>query len=105
MAEFQFVQDRKRTIWFRDVFTVEAATKEEAIAKVKEAWKKRDTTCDDLDLDNNLEFFTNSSEYMFDTAENMTTEENNGNETSGVYYFPNIEEDEDICICSNAEKL
>lgn len=105
MATFHFVQDRKRTIWYRDNFEVEADTKEEAIAKVKEAWKKRDTTCDDLDLDNNLEFFTNSSEYMFDTAENMTTEENYGKETSGVYYLQNTYSEDDMHICSNAEEL
>lgn len=99
MAKFHFVQDRKCTIWVRDNFDVEADTKDEAIAKVKEAWKNRDTTCEDL------EFETYDREYMYDTVENMTIADNYFKETSYIYCMQNADNGGYIYVCSNADDL
>jgi hypothetical protein len=74
MAEFEFHLDQKHTIWYRNTFTIEAKTLEEAKAKVIDICNT-DTgqlPSDDWDLLN-------------DTAEYIHPYENNGEATDELY--------------------
>lgn len=77
MAIFKFVQDIKQTIWYRDLFEVEAENEAEAIAKVKEAWEQRASD----DLEENSDFKFNNGKYLYQTKENMTPQDNGGQAT------------------------
>jgi hypothetical protein len=74
MAEFEFHLDQKHTIWYRNNFVIEADTLEEAKAKVIEMCNTNssDTLSDDW-------------ETMFETAEQITPEENGGEATEELY--------------------
>jgi len=74
MAEFEFHLDQKHTIWYRNNFVIEADTLEEAKAKVIEMCNTNssDTLSDDW-------------ETMFETAEQITPDENGGEATEELY--------------------
>ena len=66
MATFHFSQQKKVAIWRNESFSIEADTKEEAIAKVKEAWKQccMGTGSEDLEeVMDDARFY--DSEYMY----------------------------------------
>ena len=65
MKKFKLTKDSKCTIWFREIVEVEAETKEDAIKKVIQS--------------------ENSGEYLIDTAENLSIEENQGYSTIEIY--------------------
>ena len=74
MKEFDFYLDQKHTIWYRNTFTIEAETLEEAKAKVIEMCNTNtgDLPSEDWDL-------------IHDTAEYISPEENNGEATDELY--------------------
>ena len=74
MAEFDFYLDQKHTIWYRNKFTIETNTLEEAKAKVIEICNT-DTgqlPSEDWDL-------------IHDTVEYIGPDENNGQATEELY--------------------
>ena len=75
MKTFNFYQDEKVTIWNRGYFTVEAETQEEANQKVLEAIKNGDIS----------DFQHMTSEYIYDTVEELSVDENYGNPTIEIY--------------------
>ena len=74
MAEFDFYLDQKHTIWYRNKFTIEANTLEEAKAKVLQI-------CDS-DTD---ELPSEDWDLLHDTAEYLTPDENGGEATQELY--------------------
>jgi len=68
MNKFKFYLDRKVTVWERDIFEIEAETKEEAIATVITAAKE------DL-YDGQLEF-EGETGVLYDTQNFIEAEEN-----------------------------
>lgn len=74
MAEFEFHLDQKHTIWYRNNFVIEADTLKEAKAKVIEMCNTNssDTLSDDW-------------ETMFETAEQISPDENGGEATEELY--------------------
>ena len=74
MAEFEFHLDQKHTIWYRNNFVIEADTLEEAKAKVL---KICNTNSSDL--------LSDDWETMFETAEQISPDENGGEPTEEVY--------------------
>ena len=75
MKTFNFYEDEKVTIWNRTYFKVEAETQEEANEKVLEAIKNGDVSG----------FKYTISEYIYDTVEELSVEENLGNSTIEIY--------------------
>lgn len=75
MKTFNFYEDEKVTIWNRTYFKVEAETQEEANEKVSEAIKNGDVS----------DFKYTTSEYIYDTVEELSVEENLGNSTIEIY--------------------
>lgn len=74
MAAFEFHLDQKHTIWYRNNFVIEADTLEEAKAKVL---KICNTNSSDL--------LSDDWETMFETAEQISPDENGGEPTEEVY--------------------
>jgi hypothetical protein len=74
MAEFEFHLDQKHTIWYRNNFTIEAKTLEEAKAKVIEMCNT-----------NSSDVLSDDWETMFETAEQISPDENGGEPTEEVY--------------------
>lgn len=74
MKEFDFYLDNKHTIWYRNKFTIEAETLEEAKAKVLQI-------CDS-DTD---ELPSEDWDLLHDTAEYLTPDENGGEATQELY--------------------
>lgn len=68
MKKFELYRDSKCTVWFREYFTVEAEDIEEAVAKINS--DKVDPTC---------------NEFLYDTSEFLTPEENDGFATEEIY--------------------
>ena len=75
MAQFNFSIDQKCTIWHRTSFNIEASTKEEAIEFLKQAMQEISST-DELDTIETISDI--NTVYLYDTVEEMTSEENNG---------------------------
>lgn len=75
MEEFEFYQDVKVTVWCRQHFSVEAESKEEAL-KLVEKYKTEDVSDHEDIIDN---------EWLFDTWEAMSVEENGGDSTIELY--------------------
>ena len=71
---FDFYLDQKHTIWYRNKFTIESNTLEEAKAKVLEICN---TNSSDLPSD--------EWETLFDTVEGLTVEDNGGESTEELY--------------------
>jgi len=85
MAEFEFHLDQKHTIWYRNTFTIEANTLEEAKAKVI-----------DVCNTNSSDLLSDDWETMFDTLEQISPDENGGEPTEEVYF-----DDTDTIIWTN----
>lgn len=85
MKTFEFYQDEKMTIWHRTKFYVEAETEEQAAEIVRKACEEASLKCDAVgELGNECD-----SEYLYETAECMLVEENNGCATIEVYDIHN----------------
>jgi hypothetical protein len=85
MAEFEFHLDQKHTIWYRNNFTIEAKTLEEAKAKVIEMCNT-----------NSSDVLSDDWETMFETAEQISPDENGGEPTEEVYV-----DDTDVIVWTN----
>jgi hypothetical protein len=85
MAEFEFHIDQKHTIWYRNNFTIEAKTLEEAKAKVIEICNT-----------NSSDLLSDDWETMFETAEQISPDENGGEPTEEVYV-----DDTDVIVWTN----
>ena len=74
MATFDFYLDQKHTIWYRNTFSIEAETLEEAKAKV-------------IELCNNPtgDSFSDEWETLYDSAEELSVGDNGGQPTEEVY--------------------
>ena len=75
MKTFNFYQDEKVIIWNREHFTVEAETQEEANRKVLEG------------IENGYisDFKHTTSEYIYESVEELSVDENYGNPTIEIY--------------------
>jgi len=78
--EFDFYQDAKGTIWQRSHFIVTAESYDEAVEKLK-ALKDKDLTEDMYD---GIDFI--ESEMLFDTAQRLSLEANQGHSTLEIFY-------------------
>lgn len=77
MNKFDFYQDVKVTVWQRQHFSIEAETAEEARELAKQYTDKDISTCDEVEAD--------EIEWLYDTEEHITPEENGGCATIEVY--------------------
>lgn len=68
MKKFELYKDSKCTVWFREHFTVEAENMDEAIKKI---------------ISEKAEPYYN--EFLFDTSEPLTPEDNDGFATEEIY--------------------
>ena len=75
MKEFEFYQDVKVTVWQRQYISVKAESKEEAL-KMVEKYKTHDASG---------YLMPNNTEYLYDTEELMSPEENGGYTTIELY--------------------
>jgi hypothetical protein len=74
MAEFDFYLDQKHTIWYRNKFTIEANTLEEAKAKVVGMCE---TNSDELPSDD--------WDLLYETVEALSVGDNGGEATEELY--------------------
>lgn len=79
MARYDFYQDRKYTVWERTLFTVEARSREEAMAQA--ASMIRDNFYDTVEQSIRI----GNAEILYDTIEDLSVEENGGNATREIY--------------------
>lgn len=104
MATFHFNQQRKVTIWHNEYFSIEADTKEEAIAKVKEAWKQccMGTGSEDLEeVMDDADFY--DAAYLLETVEDLPVKDNDNQATVEVVFVEEDGSDYDV-ICDNTEE-
>lgn len=74
MEEFDFYLDSKVTMWRRETFSIKATSINQATAMAIEAIKNGET-----------HKYDPNHEEMYDTAEDMSIEENNGNPTLELF--------------------
>lgn len=79
MAQYDFYQDQKYTIWERIHFTIEARSEEEAAAKAA-SMIRRDIYFTEEECVRVIE-----TEILFDTFEEISVEDNAGNATKEIY--------------------
>lgn len=72
MAEFDFYLDQKHTIWYRNKFTIEAETQDEANEKVANLYRANELPSDDWDL-------------LHDTVELLSVKDNGGEPTEELF--------------------
>jgi hypothetical protein len=72
MEEFDFYLDQKHTIWYRNKFTIEANSQEEANEKVKELYYKDELPSDEWEL-------------LHDTVEGLSVGDNGGQPTEELF--------------------
>src|SRR3712207_3688199 len=80
MQKFSFYQDRKVTCWERTRFEVKAENYEKAVAIVK-SWQGEDVLC----LEDDKVVFITDGETLYETAESMPIEDNQGQPTIEVF--------------------
>ena len=76
MKTFDFYEDQKHTIWVRHEFRIEAESYEQALEKIKAVEN------DDRSIVYDNQFWY---EYLEETLEEMTPEENGGEFTCEIY--------------------
>lgn len=76
MQTFNFYADEKHTIWTRIEFTIKAETYEQALEKIKAVEKDDYSVIYDDEMD---------TEYLYETLEEMTPEENKGKATLEIH--------------------
>lgn len=79
MKKFEFYQDVKVTVWQRQHFSIEAECIEDARDMVKQYADKDISCCDEVEAD--------EIEWLCDTEEHITPEENGGCATIEVYEY------------------
>ena len=84
MAEFNFYQDVKMTVWGRCKFSVKAESLEEAIEIAKLHGGEDICKMCDIHSDDRITF--NEWELLNDTLEDITVEGNNGDPTLETYW-------------------
>ena len=72
MGTFDFYLDQKHTIWYRNKFTIDANSQEEANEKVKELYYKNELPSDEWDL-------------LHDTVEGLSVGDNGGEPTEELF--------------------
>ena len=77
MARYEFYQDDKCTLWHRTYYTVEAPSQKEAYALAATITITEKTWDDDIQVE--------GSEFLFDTLEPMTPDENDRQPTAELY--------------------
>ena len=77
MKTFDFYLDQKHTIWYRNKFTIEAETQDEANEKVAELYKKNELPSDDWDL-------------LHDTVELLSVKDNGGEPTEELFTYDGV---------------
>ena len=80
MEAFRFYQDRKITCWERTRFEVTAENYEEAVAIVK-SWQGEDVLC----FEDDKVVFITDGETLYETAESLPIEDNQGQPTIEVF--------------------
>ena len=80
MKNYNFYIDEKVTIWQRFAYYIEAESYEKALDKMKQEMK-------DGNIDDDICYHT---EFLTDTVEYLTPEENNGNCTKELIYKNNV---------------
>lgn len=80
MEAFRFYQDRKITCWERTRFEVTAENYEEAVAIVK-SWQGEDVLC----FEGDKVVFITDGETLYETAESLPIEDNQGQPTIEVF--------------------
>lgn len=81
MAKFKFYLDKKQTIWQREYHEIEAENRDDVVKKIKQAMLQNFTPDE---ISDELESFK-EQEMLFDTIDDMTVEENQGNSTIEIY--------------------
>jgi len=76
MEQFYFNVERKITTWVRELHSIRAGTKEEAVEKMIAEFKDNE-----LDADTFCE-----QEHLYDTDTLLSIEENDGNATCELYF-------------------
>jgi hypothetical protein len=76
MEQFYFNVERKITTWVRELHSIRAETKEEAVEKMIAEFKDNE-----LDADTFCE-----QEHLYDTDTLLSIEENDGNATCELYF-------------------
>ena len=76
MEQFYFNVERKITTWVRELHSIQAGTKEEAVEKMIAEFKENE-----LDADTFCE-----QEHLYDTDTLLSIEENDGNATCELYF-------------------
>jgi hypothetical protein len=89
MKTFDFYKDEKNTIWVRHQFSIEAESYEEALEKIKQVESNPAESYED-EMD---------TEYLYETLEEMTPEENDNQATCEIH-----SEDTDELIYTNEIK-
>lgn len=74
MAKFDFYLDQKHTIWYRERFSIEAETLEDAKQKVTELYQADNLPGDDW-------------EQLTDTIERITPQDNGGEPTDELFTY------------------
>ena len=82
MAEFFLKRDVKSMMWSRETYKVEAHSYEEAISKFTEQCRRVDEKGENMEDDKDISFVDNDP--MYESAEDMTPEQNNGYSTVEV---------------------
>jgi hypothetical protein len=75
MKTFDFYKDEKNTIWVRHQFSIEAESYEEALEKIKQVESNPAESYED-EMD---------AEYLYETLEEMTPEENDNQATFEIH--------------------
>lgn len=96
MARYDFYQDRKYTVWERTLFTVEARSREEAIAKAGSIIQNDVHTVDDETI------CVGNAEILYDTLEDLSVEDNGGNATREIYM---VAPHQDALLADNADEV
>lgn len=96
MAQYDFYQDQKYTIWERTHFTIEARSQEEAVAKA--------TSIIDSDIyfieEENVRVV--DTELLFDTIEELSVDDNVGNATKEIYM---VAPHQDKMLADNTDEI
>lgn len=81
MENFHFYQDKKARCWVRTHFTVRAESREEA-----EEIVRRHNAADVATYENGDDIMIMDDDVLYDSIENLSSDENYGQATIEVYY-------------------
>ena len=100
MNRLDLILKRKKMLkWLGGkIFGTKAETKEDAIKRVRELGLDKTDVYNVIDDD----MFTLDADYLYDTEELMSVEENDGQPTVEVYYDDEVSAKDEL-ICGNAD--